>query len=214
MFKRKFWGTLLLSVPTLVWAPMLQHWFSYAAPTFPGARYIPALFGTLVFAYGGWVFIQGARQELADRKPGMMTLISLAITVAFVFSLAVTFGYPGMDLWWELATLVTIMVLGHWIEMRSISQASGALRELTKLLPANAVRIVGDSVEEVALTDLHEGDLVLIRPGTNVSADGVVKDGNSAGERVDDHGRIRSRDEACGRFSDCRDDQWIRVFAR
>jgi len=180
MFKRKFWGTLLLSVPTLVWAPMLQHWFSYAAPTFPGARYIPALFGTLVFAYGGWVFIQGARQELADRKPGMMTLISLAITVAFVFSLAVTFGYPGMDLWWELATLVTIMVLGHWIEMRSISQASGALRELTKLLPANAVRIVGDSVEEVPLTDLHEGDLVLIRPGTNVSADGVVKDGNSA----------------------------------
>ena len=180
MFKRKFWGTLLLSVPTLVWAPMLQHWFSYAALTFSGARYIPALFGTLVFAYGGWVFIQGARQELADRKPGMMTLISLAITVAFVFSLAVTFGYPGMDLWWELATLVTIMVLGHWIEMRSISQASGALRELTKLLPANAVRIVGDSVEEVPLTDLHEGDLVLIRPGTNVSADGVVKDGNSA----------------------------------
>jgi len=180
MFKRKFWGTLLLSVPTLVWAPMLQHWFSYTAPTFPGARYIPAFFGTLVFAYGGWVFIQGARQELADRKPGMMTLISLAITVAFVFSLAVTFGYPGMDLWWELATLVTIMVLGHWIEMRSISQASGALRELTKLLPANAVRIVGDSVEEVPLTDLRKGDLVLIRPGTNVSADGVVKDGNSA----------------------------------
>ncbi len=180
MFKRKFWGTLLLSVPTLVWAPMLQHWFGYAAPSFPGARYIPAVFGTLVFAYGGWVFIRGARQELADRRPGMMTLISLAITVAFVFSLAVTLGYPGMDLWWELATLVTIMVLGHWIEMRSISQASGALHELTKLLPATAVRIVGDSLEEVPLVQLHNGDLVLIRPGTNVSADGVVRDGASA----------------------------------
>ena len=180
MFRRKFWGTLLLSVPTLIWAPMLQHWFHYAAPTFPGARYIPALFGMLVFAYGGWVFIQGARQELADRMPGMMTLISLAITVAFVFSLAVTFGYPGMDLWWELATLITIMVLGHWIEMRSISQARGALGELTKLLPAVAARIVGESIEEVPLADLRPGDLVLVRPGTSVSADGVVREGTSA----------------------------------
>ena len=180
MFKQKFWGTLVLSIPTLIWAPMLQQWFGYTAPSFPGAHYIPALFGALVFAYGGWIFIQGARHELADRRPGMMTLISLAITVAFVFSLAVTFGYPGMDLWWELATLVTIMVLGHWIEMRSVSQASGALRELTKLLPAIAVRIVGETVEEVPLAELHAGDLVLIRPGTNVSADGVVRDGTSA----------------------------------
>ncbi len=180
MFKQKFWGTLLLSIPTLIWAPMLQHWFGYTAPSFPGARYIPAVFGVLVFAYGGWIFIQGARHELADRRPGMMTLISLAISVAFLFSLAVTFGYPGMDLWWELATLVTIMVLGHWIEMRSISQASGALRELTKLLPAMAVRIRGESLEDVSLGALRPGDLVLIRPGTSVSADGVVRDGTSA----------------------------------
>ena len=180
MFKQKFWGTLLLSIPTLIWAPMLQHWFGYTAPSFPGARYIPAVFGALVFAYGGWIFIQGARHELADRRPGMMTLISLAISVAFLFSLAVTFGYPGMDLWWELATLVTIMVLGHWIEMRSISQASGALRELTKLLPATAVRIRGESLEDVSLDALRPGDLVLIRPGTSVAADGVVRDGTSA----------------------------------
>ena len=180
MFRRKFWGTLLLSVPTLVWAPMVQHWFAYSAPTFPGARYIPAVFGALVYFYGGWVFVDGARRELADRRPGMMTLISLAITVAFLFSLAVTFGYPGMDLWWELATLVTIMVLGHWIEMRSISQASGALRELTKLLPSSATRIRGDQLEDVPLTDLRVGDLVLIRPGSGVSADGVVRDGSSA----------------------------------
>lgn len=109
----------------------------------------------------------------------MMTLISLAITVAFVFSLAVTFGFPGSDLWWELATLVTIMVLGHWVEMRSISQAQGALKELAKLLPDTAVRIVGDRIETVALSDLSTGDVVLVRPGAGVPADGVVRDGSS-----------------------------------
>jgi Cu2+-exporting ATPase len=180
MFKRKFLGTLLLSIPTLVWAPTLQHWFGYNAPTFTGARYVPAVFGALVYFYGGWVFVQGARRELADRMPGMMTLISLAITVAFLFSVAVTFGYRGMDLWWELATLVTIMVLGHWIEMRSVTQASGALRELTKLLPSTATRIRGDTLEEVPLTELRTGDLVLVRPGSSVSADGVVREGDSA----------------------------------
>src|SRR5262245_47125268 len=109
----------------------------------------------------------------------MMTLISLAITVAFFFSLAVTLGYPGEALWWELASLVTIMLLGHWIEMRSISQASGALRELARLLPSSAARIVGDDVEEVAISDLREGDLVLVRPGASVPADGVVRSGTS-----------------------------------
>ena len=131
MFREKFWGTLLLSLPTLVWAPMIQHWLGFEAPGGARAsRWIPAIFGTLVFGYGGWVFIKGAIGEIRDRLPGMMTLISLAISVAFIFSLAVTFGFPASDLWWELATLVTIMVLGHWIEMRSISQAQGALKEL------------------------------------------------------------------------------------
>jgi len=180
MFRDKFWGTLLLSVPTLVWAPMIQHWFGYEAPGGAVAsRWVPAVFGTAVFGYGGLVFIRGARDELRDRLPGMMTLISLAITVAFAFSLAVTFGFPGSDLWWELATLVTVMVLGHWIEMRSISQAQGALQELAKLLPDTAVRIVADRTDTVLVSELHNGDLVLVRPGASVPADGVVRDGSS-----------------------------------
>ena len=180
MFRKKFWGTLLLSIPTIMWGPMIQQWFHYAAPGGPVAsRWISAFFGTLVFAYGGWIFIKGAAGELKDRKPGMMTLIALAISVAFLFSLAVTFGFRGMDLWWELATLVTIMVLGHWIEMRSISQAQGALKELAKLIPDTAVRIVGERTAEVPASELREGDLVLVRPGASVPADGVVREGSS-----------------------------------
>jgi Cu2+-exporting ATPase len=180
MFRQKFWGTLLLSVPTLVWAPMIQHWFNYTAPGGTAAsRWIPAIFGALVFAYGGWIFVHGAVRELADRRPGMMTLIALAISVAFGFSLAVTLGFTGMDLWWELATLVTIMVLGHWIEMRSISQAQGALKELAQLLPDLAVRVVDGRTEEIRVSDLREGDLVLVRPGASIPADGRVRDGAS-----------------------------------
>jgi Cu2+-exporting ATPase len=180
MFRRKFRGTLLLSLPTIAWAPMTQHWFGYQAPGgAPASRWVPAIFGTLVFAYGGWVFIKGAIGEIRDRVPGMMTLISLAISVAFLFSLAVTFGFPGSDLWWELATLVTIMVLGHWIEMRSISQAQGALNELAKLLPDTAVRVIGDQTETVPVSDLHDQDTVLVRPGSAVPADGTVQDGSS-----------------------------------
>jgi Cu2+-exporting ATPase len=180
MFRRKFWGTLLLSIPTVVWAPMIQHWFGYQALGGPEAsRWISAAFGTAVFTYGGWVFIKGAIGELADRLPGMMTLIALAISVAFGFSLAVTFGFPGTDLWWELATLVTIMILGHWIEMRSISQAQGALKELAKLLPDTAVRIVGEHSEVVPVSDLRDGDILLIRPGSSIPADGLVQDGSS-----------------------------------
>jgi Cu2+-exporting ATPase len=180
MFRRKFWGTLLLSIPTLFWAPMTRRWLGYEAPGGAmAARWIPAVFGTLVFAYGGWVFISGAAGEIRDRVPGMMTLISLAISVAFVFSLAVTLGFPGSDLWWELATLVTIMVLGHWIEMRSISQAQGALRELATLLPDTAVRIAGDRTETIRVSDLRNGDLLLVRPGTAIPADGLVRDGSS-----------------------------------
>ena len=180
MFRQKFWGTLVLSIPTLIWAPMIQHWFRYAAPGGPVAsRWVPAIFGILVFAYGGWVFIQGALGELARRRPGMMTLIALAISVAFVFSLAVTLGFPGSDLWWELATLITIMVLGHWIEMRSISQAQGALKELAKLLPDSAERIVGERTETVLVSDLRQGDVVLVRPGAGIPADGVVREGSS-----------------------------------
>src|SRR6185295_8009794 len=127
---------------------------------------VPALFGAAVYFYGGLVFGKGGLRELRERRPGMRTLISLAITVAFVFSLVVTLGYPGEALWWELASLVTIMLLGHWIEMRSISQASGALHELAKLLPSTAQRIAGETIEDVPISALREGDVVLVRPGT------------------------------------------------
>jgi len=180
MFRQKFWGTFLLSIPTVVWASMIQHWFRYDAPGGAlASRWVPAVFGTAVFGYGGWVFIRGALGELRVRLPGMMTLISLAISVAFVFSLAVTLGFPGSDLWWELATLVTIMVLGHWIEMRSISQAQGALKELAKLLPDTAVRVVGDRTETVAVSGLRAADHVVVRPGAAIPADGMVRDGVS-----------------------------------
>jgi len=186
MFRDRFWLSLLLTVPTLVWGHMLQRLFGYAAPVFPGSHYIPALFGTAVFLYGGRPFLQGAARELRDRLPGMMTLIALAIGVAFLFSAAVTLGYPGMPLWEELATLVTIMLLGHWIEMRSIAQAQGALRELAKLLPNTATRVRrdaatrgADELEEVPVAELRDGDVVLVRPGASVPADGDVVDGRS-----------------------------------
>ena len=179
MFRDRFWLTLTLTIPTLVWSEMIQHWFGFQAPSFSGSQYIPALFGTAVYLYGGWVFLAGGIRELRDRLPGMMTLISLAISVAFFFSLAVTLGYPGDALWWELATLVTIMLLGHWIEMRSIFQASGALKELAKLLPSTAARIVDERIEDVPISALRESDLVLVRPGASVPADGLVRSGKS-----------------------------------
>ena len=179
MFRDRFWITLLLNIPTLLWSGMVQYLIGFSAPAFPGSSYVPALFGTAVYVYGGSVFLSGGLHELRDRLPGMMTLISLAITVAFVFSLAVTLGYPGEALWWELASLVTIMLLGHWIEMRSISQASGALRELARLLPSTAQRIVGETIEEVQISALREGDVVLVRPGASVPADAVVQSGKS-----------------------------------
>jgi Cu2+-exporting ATPase len=179
MFRDRFWITLALTIPTLVWSDMIQAWVGFRAPSFPGSEYIPAVFGTAVYFYGGWVFLAGGVRELQDRLPGMMTLISLAISVAFFFSLAVTLGYPGDPLWWELATLVTIMLLGHWIEMRSIFQASGALRELARLLPGTAQRLAGERMEEVPISALQEGDLVLVRPGGSIPADGVVRSGRS-----------------------------------
>jgi len=180
MFRDKFWISLALTIPTLIWGHMLQGAFRYQAPMFPGASWIPAIFGTAVFFYGGRVFIQGAISELKGRVPGMLTLIALAISVAFVFSAAVTLGFRGMPLWEELSTLVTIMLLGHWIEMRSISQAQGAVKELAKLLPNTATRVVGDATEEVRIDELEEGDIVLVRPGASIPADGVVRQGASA----------------------------------
>ena len=126
MFRDKFWLSLALTIPVVLLSHDIQEWFGYSIPMLPGIEYAPAVLGTIVFFYGGWVFIRGAQGELADRQPGMMTLISLAIVVAFVTSWAGTLGYFEVEIWWELATLITIMLLGHWLEMRSIDQARGA----------------------------------------------------------------------------------------
>jgi Cu2+-exporting ATPase len=180
MFRRKFWLTLALTVPVVVWGHMLASLTGWHAPAFPGSRWIPPVFGTAVFLYGGLVFLRGAAAELRDRLPGMMTLISLAVSVAFAFSVAVLLGFPGMPLWEELATLIAVMVLGHWIEMRSVTRAQGALRELAKLLPDTALRVAGEGTEEVPVDALHGGDVVLVRPGAAVPADGEVLSGESS----------------------------------
>jgi len=180
MFRTRFWVSLVLTAPTLALGHMIPSALGLEPASFLGSAWIPPILGTLVFAYGGRPFLQGAIRELRDRLPGMMTLIALAISVAFVFSVAVTIGYPGMPLWEELATLVTVMLLGHWVEMRSIFQAQGALKELAKLLPRTAIRIVGDREEEVAIEGLREGDLLLVRPGAIIPADGVVRSGESS----------------------------------
>ena len=199
MFRDKFWVSLLLTVPTLVWGHMLQSALGYSPPAFRGSHWIPAVFGTAVFVYGGTPFLQGAAREIRDRLPGMMTLIALAISVAFAYSAAVALGYQGMPLWEELATLVTIMLLGHWIEMRSISQAQGALKELAKLLPATAVRVNdAGSEEEVPVAELRVGDILLIRPGEHTPADGVVTEGSSSVNEALITGESRPVDKKAG----------------
>src|SRR5712672_404955 len=177
MFRDKFWLSFALTIPVIFWSTEVQHWLGYTAPSFPGSKFIPAILGTVVFLYGGLVFIRGAWRELADHQPGMMTLISLAIFVAFATSLAATFGLFQIEVWWELASLITIMILGHWLEMRAISQARGALDALAALLPDTAERLSGSQTEMVPLSELRVGDIVLVRPGTRIPADGTVVEG-------------------------------------
>lgn len=179
MFRDKFWLSLAFTVPVVIWSSEVQHWLGYTAPIFPGSKFIPAVLGTAVFLYGGIVFIRGAWGELSDHRPGMMTLISLAIAVAFVASLAATLGLFEVDVWWELATLITIMVLGHWLEMKAIAQARGALDALAALLPDSAERVTGSGFEKVPLAELRVGDIVLVRPGGRVPADGKVVEGTA-----------------------------------
>ncbi len=177
MFRDKFWLSFALTIPVVFWSTDVQHWLGYTAPSFPGSKFIPPVLGTVVFVYGGLVFIRGAWGELADHKPGMMTLISLAIIVAFGTSLAATFGFFNVDVWWELASLIAIMVLGHWLEMRAISQARGALDALAALLPDTAERVNGSDTKSVPLSELRVDDIVLVRPGARVPADGTVVEG-------------------------------------
>ncbi len=180
MFRRKFWVSLVLSVPVLIYSEMIQSWLGYTAPAFPGSTWIGPIFAVIIFVYGGWPFIQMAIPEVRNRKPGMMTLISLAITVAFVYSVAALFLPNTVGFFWELVTLIDVMLLGHWLEMRSVRQASGALDELAKLMPDTAERVKEDGeTETVPVTELHNGDTVLVRPGANVPADGEVSEGSS-----------------------------------
>jgi P-type Cu2+ transporter len=179
MFRDRFWLSLALTVPVVLLSEDIQEWFGYEIPALPGVQYMPAILGTIIFAYGGTVFLRGAQGELADRKPGMMTLISLAIIVAFATSWAGTLGFFEVEIWWELATLITIMLLGHWLEMRSIAQARGALAALAELLPDTAERVIEGGTEEVPISALRESDLVLVRPGARVPADGEVVEGSA-----------------------------------
>lgn len=179
MFRRRFWVSLLLTIPVLLFSPMLQEWFGFDLPDFTGDRWIGPAFAIAVFLYGGVPFLQMAVPELKNRSPGMMTLISLAITVAFVYSVFAMFVKPDSGFFWEMATLIDIMLLGHWIEMRSVRQASGALSELTKLMPDTAERVTNGGTEEVPVSTLAEGDLVLVRPGASIAVDGEVEEGSS-----------------------------------
>jgi len=181
MFRNRFWLSLVLTVPILYFDMHFQEWFNYSAVQFPGVGWVQPLLAAVLFFYGGWPFLQGARHELKAKQPGMMALIALAISVAFVYSIAVTFGViEGMPLYWELATLILIMVLGHWLEMASVQGASRALENLAALVPSTAHKLVGNRTEEISVAELAEGDRILIRPGEQIPADGVVTDGASS----------------------------------
>ncbi|HEV2403049.1 MAG TPA: heavy metal translocating P-type ATPase [Candidatus Saccharimonadales bacterium] len=179
MFKQKFWLSLALTVPALLFSDTIQGWLGFHV-AFTGSAYIPPIFGIILFWYGGLVFLRSAKVEIEGRQPGMMTLISMAITVAFGYSLAITLHLlKGMDFWWELATLITIMLLGHWLEMASVQNAQGALKELAKLLPDEAELVTDSSTKRVAVSKLKVGDQVLVRPGAKIPADGEVVKGES-----------------------------------
>lgn len=191
MMRNRFFVALPLTIIVVLYSPMVQQWLGFTMPQFPGSALIAPILGSIIFFYGGLPFLSMARQELAQRQPGMMTLISLAITTAYLYSLAIFFFPPvddmgmqagGMtDFFWELATLITVMLLGHWIELRSVGQAQGALRELAKLLPDTAERLLpSGETETVEVDQLKTGDRVLIRPGASIPADGVVAEGESS----------------------------------
>ncbi|APX03576.1 copper-translocating P-type ATPase [Arthrobacter sp. QXT-31] len=181
MFKDRFWLTLVLSVPVVYFSPMFGHLLGYMPPEFPGSAWIPPVLGTVIFFYGGMPFLKGGLNELKSRQPGMMLLIGMAISVAFVASWVTSLGIGGFDLdfWWELALLVAIMLLGHWIEMRALGSAQGALDALAALLPDEAERITDAGTETVSISELRAGDMVLVRSGARMPADGTVIGGQA-----------------------------------
>ena len=181
IFRKKFWGSLLLSIPVLLYSDSVQNWLNFSMPEFPLSQWIVPVFSTIIFLYGGIPFLTLAVPEIKGKKPGMMSLISLAISVAFGYSVFTTFIPIGESFYWELVTLIDIMLLGHWMEMRSVRQASGALDALAKLMPDTANRITEDgSVQTVQVAQLRLGDIIIVRPGENIAADGKVIEGNSS----------------------------------
>ncbi len=176
MFRDRFWLSLVLTIPIMLYSEAIQGWFHFGMPAFPGSIWLPFILGTIIFFYGGTVFLKSAWGELKARQPGMMTLISLAIINAYVYSFLTTFFISGTEFFWELATLITVMLFGHWMEMRSVTNAQGALKELAKLLPDTAELVDG---KQVSVSELKIGDVVLVRPGAKIPADGTVVDGES-----------------------------------
>ncbi|MDQ4107944.1 MAG: heavy metal translocating P-type ATPase [Actinomycetota bacterium] len=179
-FRDRFWISLALSVPVLVFSEMIQGWLGFRLPDLPGQDLVAPILGTAVFVYGGQPFLAGAVEEVRARRPGMMLLIALALTVAFGASLASVIGWLDLEFWWELTLLVDVMLLGHWMEMRALGQASGALEALASLLPETAERVTDGGTDLVPLDALHPDDVVLVRPGGRVPADGAILEGEAA----------------------------------
>lgn len=179
LFRQRFWVALVLTIPVVIMSGMIQEWFGYTLPDFPGDRYLPPLLGTIIFLYGGGLFLTGAVDEIRLRQPAMMLLVSLAITVAFVASLASEFTDFELEFWWELSTLITVMLFGHWQEMRALGQARGALTALSELLPDEAELVTDEGTRPVPIGSLKVDDVVLVRPGGRVPADGVILEGRA-----------------------------------
>src|SRR5688572_21049842 len=177
-FKKRFYVVLILTIPIMALSPMIQHWLKVDW-SFSGSGYILLTLSSIVFFYGGWPFLTGFVSEVKSKTLGMMTLVAVAITVAYVYSVAIIFGLEGMDFFWELATLILIMLLGHWIEMKSIMSASRELELLVQLMPAEAHLVHGDHVMDVKTDTLKANDVILIKPGEKITADGVIIDGRS-----------------------------------
>ncbi|MBS1554141.1 MAG: cadmium-translocating P-type ATPase [Bacteroidetes bacterium] len=177
-YKKRFYIVLVLTIPIMALSPMIQHWLRVDW-MFAGSSYLLMLLSSVVYFYGGWPFLIGLKDEVKSKSLGMMTLVAVAITVAYVYSVAIVMGLPGMDFFWELATLILIMLLGHWIEMKSIMSASRELELLVQLMPSEAHLIHGEQITEVKTEDLKAGDIILIKPGEKIAADGIIAEGNS-----------------------------------
>jgi len=198
MFRDKFWLTLILTIPVLLYSDTVQRWLRFSPPDFPGAEFTPLVLSTVIFFYGGWVFIRGAAQELKARLPGMMTLISLAIITAYVYSVATEFWLKGEGFFWELATLITIMLLGHWMEMKSVASAESALEAISELLPDKAEKLIKGQPKPVLVSELKVNDLVLVRPGGSIPVDGVIAEGTSAVNEAAITGESKPVDKTAG----------------